>query len=583
MKRILMLAVLAAGLTACSDDSVEKKVAAPAALTVSQAEILSFVPAQSPLLGLGGLSFDQLPQGYKDAMEKYMESTKTYMSSMIDQGLESIITKGGKDAEHVQNKIKPFVDKWLVNGDWANLGFEMGQTQYALYAVDLFPVLRLKLADGHKMEQMLSDLTSEFNLPFQISDVSGIKLRETGNHQLTFMVALDNDYLVVTAAPTPIKDQLVNRLLGVDKPTISLMQDQSALRATKTKHQFVLDDLFILDIAKMADYFINPSKHNSVLLNFLQVEDNMLSASCKTEFTDIIANMPRLVAGMTSVTDDSYGISMIFETSTELGTDLSQLAGRIPQNNQNSAISFGLSFDILAAKKLAQKYAQALVDSPYQCEHLTLLNQNAHNILAQVSQPLPPMVSNFKGISYSLEGLKLNPAAVDSGQPEKIVENIQAQMLVAVDNPDALMGMAQMMLPQLAEIELNTDGTLIHLGDKLPVSGKDIPFSAEHLFGAMSDHAIGLSIGHPDGGDLSQLVRSDGETKLMSFTATGAGYKDIMQQIFAMAEMPGMPEDIKKDLMIQKDVVLNTIFWKKASAGINFTNKGLVIDSTVDF
>ncbi len=577
------MAVLATGLMACSDDGQQAQAPKQAVQPVAQADILNYIPAKTPLLGLGGLSNDQLPKGYVDTMEGYLEASMESMEGLVDQAFEAAVAKGGEEAAMVENKIKPFINKWFIDGEMKDLGLTFRDAQFALYAVDLFPVLRLKLNSGHQMNAMLDEAATEFEMPFNVSNIGNMKVREAGNHELTLLLAVSDDYLVVTAAPTPIKDQIINRLLGQEKPASSLAQDSSMISEVKNKHGFIFDDVFVLDIAQVADYFINPAKHNSALLNFLQIEDNMLSDVCKTEFTAMVNNMPRWVAGLTSVTNNSYGMKMVFETSESIGADLAQLAGRVPSTNNDSALSFGLSFDILNAKKVAQKYAQSLVDAPYQCEHLVAINGNASTLLAQASQPLPPMVSNFKGIAYSLDDLKLNPAAIDSTAGEKIVENIKAQVLVAVDNADALMGMAQMMVPQLAEVTLNTDGSLIHLGDKLPVSGKDIPVSIDHLFGAMSDHTIGLSVGHDQGGHLSDLVKSDGDNKLMTFSATGEGYKNIMEQIFAMTDMPGLSDKVKQELQMQKDMTLNTIYWSHAVGSITFTNAGLVLDTVIQF
>lgn len=583
MKKMLTMAILATGLVACSDEAQEPAAQQVTVKSAPQAEILSFIPADSPLLAIGGLSMDDVPQGYKDNMAKYMEATKAYMKQGMTDVFESMTAIQGDEAESITTKVKPFVEKWFINNDMGNLGFDFEQTQYAMYTVDLFPVLRLKLAAGHQMDDMLTEMTTEFDMPVQITDHQGIKVREYSTNQMSILVALDDDYLVLTGAPAAIKDQMIGSLLGTEKPNESLAQNSSALDVVKQKHNYVINDLFILDFTKVADYFINPSQHDSAMLNFLQIEDNMLSQVCKTEFTALVAKMPKLVAGATDITNDGYSMNMVLETSDSIGSDLSQLAGRIPANNPNAAIHFGMSFDIMAAKKLAQSYAQALVDAPFECEHLNGINDNASTLLAQVSQPLPMMVGNFKGITYSVEDLKLNPAAVDSGEPNKIVESVKGQLLVAVDNADALMGMAQMMVPQLADVTLNTDGSLVHLGDKLPVSGKDIPIAAEHIYGAMSENTIALSIGHQDGGGLSEAVKSEGVAKLLTFGASGEGYKNIMEQVFSMVEMPGMDEELKKQFAAQKDMILGNVFWSHTTAGINFTEAGLVIDTSVKF
>lgn len=585
MKKMITMACMATALVACSDDPAEKQVSAvPAVQTAApKADILKYIPSDSPLLVLSGLSSHLYPKRYVETMDTYMGHMTDYMKTMIDQGMEAAIAKNDAEKDALEKKVKPFVDKWFTGGDLSKLGFKMNESQIAMYTVDLFPVIRVKLAANNQLDALLTEAQTEFDIPFTASDIQGMKVRELAADKGTVLIGLDEDYLVLSMSPTPIKDQMINALMGFDKPSTSLAQDNSQLQQVKSKYGFTLDDMFIVDVAAAADYFINPGQHNSALLNFLQIEDNMLSATCKSEFTALVGNMPRWVAGSTGITDNSINTQFIFETDAEIGQDLAKLAGRVPAGNTQSAFAFGFSFDLLAAKEVAIKYAQRLADQPYQCEHLAQLNQNVTAMQAQLNQPTPPFVGNFKGLNFSLDDLKLNPAAVDAGQPDQVVESFKAQLLLAVDEAQGMLGMAQMMVPQLAEVQLNTDGALVHLGDKLPVSGKDIPFDAEHFFGALTDNTVGISLGHPDGGGLSELVKSEGVNKLMTFSASGEGYKRIMEQVFAMAEMPGMPEDIKKELMFQKDMTLNMIYWKDASGSINFSDKGLVIDSNMTY
>lgn len=585
MKKILTMACMATALVACSDDTAKnpENAVTQVETVTTQADILNYIPSDSPLLVLSGINNSQYPKRYIETMDNYMGHMSEYMKTMIDEGIETAIKKDGADQVAVEEKVKPFIEKWFDNGDLSKLGFKLMETQLAMYTVDLFPVMRIKLSSDNQLEALFTEAQNEFEIPFTTIQVDGMKVRELPADQATVFIGLDNDYLVISLAPTPIKDQMLNALMGLEKPQTSLAQDHSVINQVKSKYGFKLDDMMVVDMAAAADYFINPSQHKSAMLNFMQIEDNMLSAECKTEFTELVGNMPRMIAGSKGITDSSFNTQFIIETDAEIGNDLATIAGRVPAGNTQSAFAFGMSFDLLAAKEVATKYVERLVSNPYQCEHLVQLNQNAAQMQAQLNQPIPPFVGNFKGFNFSMDDLKLNPSAVDSGQPDKIVESFKAQVMLAVDEAQGMLGMAQMMVPQLAEVKLNTDGSLVHLGDKLPISGKDIPFDAEFFYGALTDDTVGLSIGHEDGGGLSELVKSEGDNKLMTFSASGEGYKRIMEQVFAMAEMPGMPEDIKKELMMQKDMTLNMIYWKDAKGSMNFTDKGLVIDSDMTY
>ena len=74
---------------------------------------------------------------------------------------------------------------------------------------------------------------------------------------------------------------------------------------------------------------------------------------------------------------------------------------------------------------------------------------------AKLSQPIPPFVGNFKGFNFSLDELKLNLANADlaNPNPKEIIESLKTQIFLAVDETQALLGMAQMMMPQLVTVD----------------------------------------------------------------------------------------------------------------------------------
>ena len=141
-----------------------------------------------------------------------------------------------------------------------------------------------------------------------------------------------------------------------------------------------------------------------------------------------------------------------------------------------------------------------------------------------------------------------------------------------------------MMVPQLQDVEIKTDGSLITLADKVPmISGKDIPIDIAHLYAAVSPDTIGISMGHEEGGTLSNQVKEPGTAALMTFTANVDGYKTMLEQIFSVAEMPNMPEEFKNELNIQKDLALSMLYWKSQDMRIGFTEKGFSTDVDITY
>jgi hypothetical protein len=600
MKKFMLIATSVAFLAACSEDKTEQQ-AVEVVSPTNQQQILTFIPADTPMLFTSGLTPDQYPDRYLEVMESQMEGAVKYLDIVMEQAFkefeneatEEVLDENGEvvaveetGEAKMKLKVSEFVDRWFMQDNFAKVGMKVGETQLAGYMVDLFPVLRFKLSDGHQVPAMLDDLEQQFELQFTQSEIDGSQVRELIAKELTFIISIQDEFLVISVAPTVIKDQMIAQLIGSTKPASSLADDPSLMQQVKQKHGYVLNDMLVLNLQQIADYFINPAKHNSALVNFMQIEDNMLSPVCKTEITAIIAKAPRLVAGSKQLTNDTINGSFVWEIDGALAADLATLAGRIPPGNPDAAMSMGMSFDLLNAKNLAVKYVDQIVNQPYACEHLAALNQQATELQAKLSQPIPPFVGNFKGFSFSLDELKLNmeAAQAENPNPKDMIESLKTQVFLAVDETQALLGMAQMMVPQLQGMEIKTDGSLITLADKVPmISGKDIPIDIANLYAAISEDTIGLSMGHEGGGSLSEKVNQPGTAALMTFSASADGYKSLMEQIFSMAEMPNMPEEIKKEMNMQKELALGMLYWKTQNMRMGFTEQGFSTDVDITY
>ncbi len=601
MKKLILMITATALLAACGKDETET----PAVANVnkanqSQPEILQYIPADTPLLLTSGLNPDQYPKRYVEVMQKNMDSVVEYLEVVLDKAMneenKNYVTTIDENGEEVtteevdqekaamKEKVRGFVDRWFTKDAMNTLGFKMGETQLAMYMVDLFPVLRMKLSSDNQVNAFMDDLEKEFELPIVKSEVNGQQIREIQNDKVTFMISMDDDYLVLGISPTVIKDQMIKQLLGSEKPAQSLANNPALINDVKSNHGYVIDDLLVIDIKAIADHFIYPSQHNSPLVNFMQIDDNMLSAVCKDEISALIANAPRMVAGSKVMNEDTVKASFVWEMDSTIASDMATMAGRIPMGNPNAAMSFGMSFDLLAAKNLASKYVSEAVADPYQCELFAQFQSQLTDMQAKLSQPIPPFVGNFKGINFSLDDLKLNMAAanMENPNPKDVIESFKSQIYLAVDETEVLLGMAQMMVPQLQGLDIKTDGSLITLADQVPlISGKDIPIDVANLYAAVSEDTIGFSIGHVGGGLLADKVKQEGESALMTMSLNIDGYKELMDQIFKVAEMPNMPESIKQELQMQKDLSMSMLYWKTQDMSMLFTDKGFT--TNVDY
>jgi hypothetical protein len=98
-----------------------------------------------------------------------------------------------------------------------------------------------------------------------------------------------------------------------------------------------------------------------------------------------------------------------------------------------------------AVRDFLREKAAAIMEAPYQCEHLQDINQSATEAFTQLNQPVPPFVNNFRGLRLSLNEIMMT---------DSIPENARGMAAVHVDQPEMFVGMAQMFLPDLAGLSL---------------------------------------------------------------------------------------------------------------------------------
>lgn len=584
MKKLIILSLLALGLTACGDKDAEQPETVKTA--IAEAEILSYVPADTPLFLSSGLSNNLYPDRYIDVMQDYMGNMADYIKlafSDINESARELDEDHDIITDEELAKIEQFVDRWVVEGHFSKLGMKVGESQLVGYMVDLFPVIRMRLSDDHQISDMFADLDQQFALNPQVQEQDGLSIREYAVNRITVLAAHNDDYLVLSLAPSVIKDKLVNTLTGIEKPVTNMAQNRDRLNQIKTQHGFVIDDLFVMDVQAVADYFINPDNYDSALLDFLQIEDNKLSPACKSEINAMLAKAPRLVAGATALTNEQINSAFIWEMDTELSQDMAQLASRIPATDETAAFSFGMSVDLLNSQKVLTKYIDNIINAPYQCELFTQLNQQAEAFKSKISQPLPPFIGNFKGFNMAFSDLKVNEQAANLNKPAEMIESFKMQLALSVDEAQSLVGMAQMMLPQLQGMVLPTDGSLIPLKEQLPPNLMNLPVDVSSAYAAINNQTIGLSLGYPEGGNLSELVNEEGQNLLFSATAEAEGYKQMIEEIFKLADMPQLSEEMKKQLESQKQMTLSLLYWKQQKVTMNFTDQGFTTNMVTTY
>lgn len=569
------------GLSSCSDDKEIQKSAKEPSIsmfgTKSESNLLSYIPADTPLLAYYLKNENHpIPQKFIDKMSDIYGDVATLLRETANEAINN------EENEEKRNKSKALLDKWLSDENIDRLGFDIQGSEMALYAVDMFPVLRYTLTEDHQFNEVMDEAIQELNnteSSHKISkrDYQGKTIYQLGNKEIQGFFSLENNILVASLAPPHLLESLLPKLLGDEKPKNSLANSNKHINVIK-KYGYHDNSLYWLDIRQAADYFINPSKYNSPMLDLLQVEDNKFSPVCKTEMLAMIDNMPRIVGGTTELSDTQMNSHIVFEMDSELGTSLSNLSGRIPNASADSKISYGFSFDILAAKKVAQDLVANLKANPYECEHFSQLNNNIAMVEQQLQQPIPPFVGNFKGMNVVIDELDLDMTKTN---PEEILKSVKGNVLLAVDNPNALKGMAEMMMPELQSLQLKIGGDAANISSLIPIKGSFMPVNLDHVFMAIGDETIGLSLGENTDMSLKQSVSNDSQKKLLNFKISSEFYKKLFEGISEITD--SLPAKQKQQFDFQKFMMSDMMWWTSEEVSMDFSSNGLEIFANVSY
>ncbi|MCF6319053.1 MAG: hypothetical protein L3J83_07210, partial [Proteobacteria bacterium] len=168
---IAMALSLSLTLVSCGDDkgddttdvnSATKTVAEAVTSTNQASGLLSYIPADTPILFYYvNDPKHPIPQKLTDKMGKIFSSVGEIFKTSFLEGYKGHMTKDSPDSD--PEEIDAFINKWFSEEGFNKLGFAMGETEVAIYAVNLFPVARLNLAKTHAMGEVLDELMAKAN------------------------------------------------------------------------------------------------------------------------------------------------------------------------------------------------------------------------------------------------------------------------------------------------------------------------------------------------------------------------------------------------------------------------------------
>jgi hypothetical protein len=536
----IRLAALAAALTLVLSACGKSEEPASAASTADPAAhaLLAHVPADTPYLAA---NLEPVPE---DVLEMFLERLQPALDqaqSELSAALNESPAGASDDADRSEGHARLSLavlrefDGKLSRSGLESLGLDL-RAQQLFYGMGAFPVFRMSLGDPGALRGTVQRILENAGIEAPEREMNGRSYwrlsDDTQDHApVGIYVSILDDHLALGVMPLADESTLLPAFLGLELPA-----DNDALNVLSELNRregYTNHGSGFVDFHRLADQFLQADTSLARLMSTEGDFDiSIRSEECVKEIHAIIDNAPRMTMGATELTTDAVAYRYRLETPRTLASELLDLVARIPAAEAATSrileFSFGMRFG--AAREFLREKFTAVVENPYACEALQDLNQSAETTLAQLNQPLPPFVNNFRGLRLSLDEL---PMQEDSNPADA-----RGHLAVHVEKPEMFVGMAQMFLPDLSSINLVAGDPPV----RLPASLIPVPGVVAHA--AMSSDAIGLAVGEGEETGLPDFLdRAAGpEGTFLTASYDMAAYLDYTDRLGRRMQAYGLEE-----------------------------------------
>jgi len=546
-------------------------------------ELLAYVPADTPYV-VANLETvpDELIDAYLERLQPVLDTMQSRLSAAREK-LESDQTDPDDPGLRLAHALLMEFDGKLSRSGLESLGFDMGSKR-VLYGMGAFPVIRLGLSNPETLRSTILRVMENAGITAPEQEFQGVafwRLSDPGHTDVDmgFYVSVLEDHLAMGLLPTTAEAELLPAFLGLESPAGN--EVQTRLQKLNRDNGYTGYGSGILDLRQLADQFLDPTTlTGQTLAASGEWEQTALAPECVAEIHEVIANFPVMTLGIKELSDSAIAMQYRVETPDTLASRLVGLVSEIPaadtQTSRLLELAFGMRFG--PVRDFLREKAAAIVNDPYQCEYFVELNENAAEALEQLDQPMPPFLNNFRGLRVSLSDFVL-------GQ-DPMPANARGYVAVHVEQPQMFVGMAQMFLPDLSSLPLAPGEPPVRLPEGL------VPVVGLTAFAAMSDSAIGLSLGEGEEDGLTDFLdrKAGPEGTFLSASYDMAAYLDYSKNLSDRYQLSVDTdygdstghEEFATDFQEATARALKAMA-DRSSTSMSFTSEGLVIENRMTF
>lgn len=562
----LLLAVMALLLISCGESETPEE--AKEVEEVKASGLLTHVPADTPYI------FVNSRRSPRDVNEKMLKIAALSLDSAMS-GLK--LAKDEKDnspLKLIYAMLGEFEGKLTPEG-LESLGLPV-DGQDLVYGLGLLPVMRVEISDQQKVRDFISRVEQRSGMKAPLTEQGGYSYRRFDLKEVAGIMAVTDNYLIAALLPAKLELEYLPMVLGDKKPEQNLA-DAGSFQQMLSDNGFTGYGEGYIDLARIVEIVLGESKGvNATVWNALETDGIKQSPACTTLVKELTNSVPRLLIGTTELTGQRIGIRSIFETSPAVSAHLQKLAAPVPGlgGANDAMISFGFGMNLPELRTAITSAIQAVQEQGKGCEWVK--QDELTKSLQATNAMLNPMFAGIKGGYFKLNDLDLDEATM---QPKMV----DAQLMLATDDPRGIFGMVGMVSPQLAQLQLPNDGTAV----QLPLEGVVPMQNVPPVYIAAKEKLLSLSIGER----AEQSVTDAFNGKLATpapildismdvgkyYTALGSIMENMTNQLNTGDEEAA--EALRQQFAGMKEMGK---YYERMSFQFIGTDKGLVIDQVIE-
>ena len=567
-RTLALIAGVALLFTACNRESDEATVA----IKANTNPLLAYVPADTAYV------FAALEPSPKEIVDAYLVRFQPVLDVMSEQikQFQADYAAGEFEGDEMARFGSAVLDELggeLNSENLEKLGITM-QAHHAFYAMGVFPVIRVGLSDSQALRDAIGRIEVNMGFDMPEKNLNGTNYWSISEDGMPFglYIAILDQQLAISAFPIGAEDKLLAAFLGQEMPVQS-MDSTNSLAIMNAEKAYTGYGSGFVNLQKLADEMLGANSDTHTYLGpDMDFDPSSLDPVCIAEIKSMVARAPRMTAGTTVLTANELGMRYELEIENSLASGLAALVSDTPVAEESDhLVSASLALKVGKLRTFVLEKASALVASPYQCEQLQELNQNAAELVTQLNIPMPPMINNLMGVR----------ARLDDFDPDAEITMGSGLLALHVDKPEMFVGTATMLVPGFDTLDLANQSDPV----KIPTELMQLHVDDLDVYALMSDDAIGVAVGEQQAKELVGFMDAKPQENGTFFSVS----YDMARQLELQASMQDKL-DIDSDHHHASAHEFSDAFKSsytsmlgRSRVDMRFTDDGLVIDSKLGF